>query len=153
MSTSMPIQTQREAELYHALAADRSSSRDHVNQQREVWDHDTLLWSVGNDVDFFIELVRKFLISYPRTVASVENSLRKSDVNLPAVEAVARALRESLQDLAAKPAAAAARKLENAARVRDRGGAQAAFRRLQDEISDLAPAFDRIGEQLIRSEF
>lgn len=149
----MPIQTQREAELVHALAANGSGSRDHVNRPREVWDHDTLLWSVGNDVDFFIELVRKFLISYPRAVASIENSLRDSDARLPAVEAAARALRESLQELSAKPAADAASQLERAARAGDLAGAQAAFRLLQDEISELAPAFDRIGEQLIRSEF
>jgi HPt (histidine-containing phosphotransfer) domain-containing protein len=124
-----------------------------ASPRREVWDHATLLWSVGNDIDFFIELVRKFLGSSPRTIASINTYLGDGDRYLPAVEAGARALQESLQDLAAKPASNAAAKLETAARVRDLAGAQAAFRLLQDKVSELIPAFDRIGEQLTRSEF
>ncbi|HEV2492503.1 MAG TPA: hypothetical protein VG204_05465 [Terriglobia bacterium] len=149
----MQTQTQQVLEQHHDLGRQNGGGSSTLAHQRGNWDHATFLWSVGNDVDFFIELVRKFLISYPHSLASIDSSLRDNVGNLPVVEAGARGLRESLQDLAAKPASDIATKLETAARAGDLAAAQAAFRLLQDEISDLTPAFDRIGEQLVRSEF
>jgi HPt (histidine-containing phosphotransfer) domain-containing protein len=149
-----PMQTHQDLNQSHELGQERIHGGAAVqHQRREVWDHVTLLWSVGNDVDFFIELVRKFLTSYPRALASIAACLGDGEWNLPAVESGAHTLRQSLQDLAAKPAAAGAAKLEAAAQEGDLAGAQVAFRRLQEEISELAPCFDRIGEQLTRFEF
>lgn len=150
----MATQIRQDLEQRHSLGrANVERFPQPVTQRPEAWDHGTLLWSVGNDADFFIELIRQFLTSYPHALAAIGGSLNHDGEDLTVVEAGARTLRESLQDLAARPASEAASRLERSARAGDREAAQAAFRLLQDELGELAPAFDRIGEQLIRSEF
>lgn len=150
----MATQVQQDLQQRHSLGrANLERFPQPVTQRSGAWDHGTLLWSVGNDVDFFIELIRKFLTSYPHALAAIGGAISHDGDDLAVVEAGARTLRESLRDLAARPASEAASRLESAARAGDREAAQAAFRLLQGELGELAPAFDRIGEQLIRSEF
>ena len=115
------------------------------------WDHATALWTVGNDVDFFIELVREFLRSCPKTLASITRHL--ADSNLEATQADARALKSSLGELAAKPARDAALDLETLAGDGNLAAAQAAFQGLQHRIAELHPALARIGKLLTRREF
>ncbi len=116
-----------------------------------VWDHGTALWTVGNDVDFFIELVRRFLMSCPRTLASITAHL--ADGELKAVEAGARNLKDLLGELAAEPARDAALELETIAREGDLAGARAACQALHQEIAELRPPLTRIGRLLTREEF
>jgi len=117
----------------------------------EVWDHETALWSVGNDLDFFIELVRRFVGCCPKMLADLAAHL--SDEDFQRVEDAACGLEDWLRELAAQPARNATRNLEGAARRRDGEASKAALRTLEQELARLNPALRRIGRQLIRSEF
>jgi HPt (histidine-containing phosphotransfer) domain-containing protein len=122
-----------------------------ASEKSGLWDHATALWTVGNDVDFLIELVRQFLAACPRALAAITTSLADGELKL--VEDGARSMKDSLRDLAAKPACETASRLEQAARQGDLAGAKAACQNLERALSELSPVLVRIGEQLTRGEF
>ena len=143
---------------HRASATDTESANHYASPeavlaagQGPACDYGAALWTVGNDVDFFIEMVRRFVVASPKMMADIAAHL--ADEELKAVEDAAAALESSLRDLAAKPACLATCQFEMAARQRNLSGAKSAFQAVQHEMARLGPELTRIGRQLTRREF
>jgi two-component system, sensor histidine kinase and response regulator len=146
--TSKPIRVE---ELDRALAQSTRWVNASVSKNRaeQVIDHAALLEGLGGDRRLLNQIVRLFLVDYPRRLAEIKDAIRRRDAD--ALAMAAHALKGSVGNFAAKNAFAVAQSLETMGRNRELQRASEECGALESELALVSKELRKVARNSSRS--
>ncbi|MBF0497328.1 MAG: response regulator, partial [Deltaproteobacteria bacterium] len=130
--------------LFHRPAASIQVVPEQTDE-REVFDLKSFIARVFGDRELVTELVAMFLDSYPKSMNSISDAIRRADG--PELEHSAHFFKGTVGNFSAMPAFELALKLEKMGQRQDLTGAEEAFAQLEKQMEQLKPALIKLARE------
>ena len=122
----------------HAAQYDAQPAEQLAAHPEEQIDRAALLYRMEGDREMLAEMIQLFQEAAPNLLIAIRDALERGD--MPLLERSAHSLKGAAGNLSARPAAAAAQRLEKAARENDLESIRASFGEVERSVEQLLPA-------------